>query len=909
MAEEKLLQELPGQFTEMLDVLNRLSQGDAAARVTNVAEGPLGRFQTLINEVAAQMEWMVNFNHELAIGISEQYDTLNRIAAGDFTVRAPEGVENELLALLGKLINKQSAAFCETLERKNIAEREVQGQLSFMETLLETIPNPIFYKDANGRYVGCNRAFEAYIGISRDDLFGMTPDEIWPSELADRYIQADRSLLHNQGKLTYEADIRCADGSIRSVIFNKASYGECDGAPVGLVGVVLDITERKQAEEATRNALRQTKDIIDFLPDATFVIDRDKRVIAWNRAMEELSGVEKEAILGQGDYAYALPFYGERRPILIDLVDHDPEVVKQNYRHVRLEGGILFAETYIPEWRGTDGIHLWGTASPLFDSNGMHVGAIESIRDITEQKRVEQAFKFRNILLTAEQEASLDGILVVDDLGKILSYNRRFQELMEIPDHLLSDDDDQPVLQWVTERVADPEAFLDKVRTLYSHKSETCRDEVLLADGRIMDRFTVPLLDDTGQYYGRFWSFRDVTEQRRSDETIRNALQQMTDIIEFLPDATFVIDQDKRVIAWNRAIENLTGVSKQEMLGKGGYAYAIPFYNDNRPLLIDLLGPEKEQERIQLNYTRIHQEGQTLFTEVFVPSFRGGGGRYFWATATPLFDRSGRQVGAIESIRDISDYKMAEIEQIRMRSELAYAHVLETIMIRLGHDLKTPLTPLFIMLPLLKKQLTDPAQIRKIDTCLKSAHAIKGLADKTGLLARLSDGAKESNKSVFSLAELVDQVSADYSVHIFQRQIFLRNQVPRDLTLYAAETQIRELLGNLISNAVNFSDNGGMVTISASLMGTRVSIQVHDEGVGISSDNLSRIFDDFFKADESRHNLQASGLGLSICKQIVKNHHGRIWAESPGLGCGTTVHVELDTSSARECSDKGGTVV
>ena len=118
-----------------------------------------------------------------------------------------------------------------------------------------------------------------------------------------------------------------------------------------------------------------------------------------------------------------------------------------------------------------------------------------------------------------------------------------------------------------------------------------------------------------------------ISRAQQAEEATKSANRQLLDIVNFLPDATFVVDKDKRVIAWNRAIEQMTGVEKQDIMGKGDYAYAIPFYNDNRPLLIDLLGQEHEQERNRRNYTQIKQEGNTLFTEVFVPSFRNGDSR------------------------------------------------------------------------------------------------------------------------------------------------------------------------------------------------------------------------------------------------------------------------------------------
>ena len=111
-------------------------------------------------------------------------------------------------------------------------------------------------------------------------------------------------------------------------------------------------------------------DIIDFLPDATFEIDNDKKVIAWNRAMEEMTGVSKKEMLGQGDYAYTIPFYGERRRQLLDLLDEDGKELASMYENVRKVGNVLYSETYVPYIYGGKGAHVFAAGAPLFDIHG-----------------------------------------------------------------------------------------------------------------------------------------------------------------------------------------------------------------------------------------------------------------------------------------------------------------------------------------------------------------------------------------------------------------------------------------------------------------------------------------------------------------------------------------------------------
>jgi len=166
--------------------------------------------------------------------------------------------------------------------------------------------------------------------------------------------------------------------------------------------IKLVVEQRKIKNELVESQRRFT-DLIDFLPDATFAIDLEGKVIAWNRAIEDLTGVVKESIVGTGNYSYALPFYEERHPILIDLMlCQNPEIERQ-YLHVKKKSNKIIADTHIRILNGKKDITLWGIASPLYDTKDTIVGAIESIRDITDLKKAEEVLveseqRYRNVV-------------------------------------------------------------------------------------------------------------------------------------------------------------------------------------------------------------------------------------------------------------------------------------------------------------------------------------------------------------------------------------------------------------------------------------------------------------------------------------------------------------------------------
>jgi PAS domain S-box-containing protein len=151
--------------------------------------------------------------------------------------------------------------------------------------------------------------------------------------------------------------------------------------------------ELRASNEALTDINRQLNDIVEFLPDPTFVIDNGGRVIAWNRAIEEMTGVLKRDIIGEGDHAYTVPFYGERRPHLVDLLDKSDGDIEARYLSLKRNGGILLAEAYVPCVYGGKGAYVFAKVAPLFDARGERTGAVESIRDITERKQAEEAIR------------------------------------------------------------------------------------------------------------------------------------------------------------------------------------------------------------------------------------------------------------------------------------------------------------------------------------------------------------------------------------------------------------------------------------------------------------------------------------------------------------------------------------
>lgn len=163
--------------------------------------------------------------------------------------------------------------------------------------------------------------------------------------------------------------------------------------PGKLLCVFYDVTELIKTDNSIQQDRKMFFNVIDFLPDPTFVIDTHGKVLAWNRAMADLTGIPTQDILGRGDFEYSEPFYGSRRPMLIDYIMNQAEDPIIHYPNFHKEGDTISAEVFLSTMR-QEGLHLWAKATTLVDVNGNMIGAVETMRDVTELKKSQAQNQF-----------------------------------------------------------------------------------------------------------------------------------------------------------------------------------------------------------------------------------------------------------------------------------------------------------------------------------------------------------------------------------------------------------------------------------------------------------------------------------------------------------------------------------
>ena len=218
----------------------------------------------------------------------------------------------------------------------------------------------------------------------------------------------------------------------------------------------------------------------------------------------------------------------------------------------------------------------------------------------------------------------------------------------------------------------------------------------------------------------------------------------------------------------------------------------------------------------------------------------------------------------------------------------------------LSHDLATPLTPLISLIPLIKEDIKDEQTKQLAETCLRNVKYIKRVIENARELSDIS--ASDFLLKKENLYNIVDEIIKRYDVVFKSYNIKIENRIEKDRSIKTEKTRLIQLLDHLISNSVNAMPNGGVISFDSKPIsnenGNFIQIKVTDSGIGLNRAQIDRIFNEFFKTDDSRHKLDSTGLGLTICKTIVEKHGGKISADSHGNNTGTSIIFTMPTSES-----------
>lgn len=412
------------------------------------------------------------------------------------------------------------------------------------------------------------------------------------------------------------------------------------------------------------------------------------------------------------------------------------------------------------------------------------------------------------------------------------------------------------------------DAFIDNFPAIYAGFAQTrlhrlmTLNRLLIRAADQMNKMTVgelPINPLLGKYPDEIGYLANAFH--RLMEKLLNNQKEMAQIIEFLPDPTFVLDQEQKVVFWNKAMEQLTGTKKEDMIGQGDYAYAVPLYRERRPILIDAIFlPDVEPDE---RYRNAHRVDNTIYTETYIPHMNRNAGAYLWIAAAPLFDSSGRRIGAIEVIRDITERKHAEQALEKSLEE-------KNVLFReLQHRVKNNLNIIASLLNLSIPDLTDDHSIKIINDTVSRIHSISEIYTQLNDTGdpREVDLDDYIKKMALSLVDTltVGNRRIDVNMKLDGIKLDIKRAVPLGL-----------ILNESMTNTVKYAypdESTGVLNVELGKKGEYITLVVSDDGIGLP---------------EAVKNGTSRGMGLQLMEMLTRQIKGELAINS---GNGTSIGV------------------
>ena len=416
---------------------------------------------------------------------------------------------------------------CTDITERKQTEDALRASEERYRTLFENATEGIFQSTPAGRFITVNPSLARMGGFS-------SPPEAVASvqDLAqDHYANPEdrrtlMRMLEEHGRVEgFEVEMLRRDGSRIDMSMNMHTVRDAQGNILYFDGTCIDITERKQAEERLKESEHRLAQFIDFLPDPTLAIDLDGRVLVWNKAMEDMTGIKAPDIIGQTNHAYAVPFYGRHTPILVDLCLHPDVEAEKQYAFIRKEENLLIAEARVMNNQRI----IWGKASRIFNSRGDLIGAIETMRDITDRKKAEKRLRAseERYRLAADNIHDMISLYDMD-----LKYTYVSPSVERITGYTSHDMIGQSALAIIEDEESHQKlaAIHDQIRELVRNqdpflqsRSWTVELKRIVKSGNPMwtESNINILLDDRGRPLGILCVTRDIDERKRAQEQMQ----------------------------------------------------------------------------------------------------------------------------------------------------------------------------------------------------------------------------------------------------------------------------------------------------------------------------------------------------------------------------------------------------
>jgi diguanylate cyclase (GGDEF)-like protein/PAS domain S-box-containing protein len=435
-------------------------------------------------------------------------------------------------------VSKLNASLEEKVTQRTSELSEANKILTLQTAALEAAANAIVIADSRGTILWVNYAFTTMTGYSKEEALATNLRLLKSGEQPESYFAELWSTI-STGKV-WQGEIvnRRKDGTtyIEEMTITPVTQRSGDTTHTCFIAIKQNITERRRAQDAMAESERRYRSLFENMLEGfayceMLFDDRGRPIdfvyLAVNSTFEKLTGLQD--VIGK-KFTEVIP----------EGKDSQPELFERYSRVVRTGE----PERFEIEIRA---LGRWFSISAYGAEKGCFVATFDNI---TERKRAEESLLFKTALLEAQAETTIDGILVVDESDRIVLANKQFGSQFGIPDEVLSTRDDQVVLKHVTDKVEHPNAFVERVKYLNSHRDEKSRDELRFKNGKIFDRYSAPLVDSKSRYRGRIWYFRDITDRTLAEDRVQYLAYY--DALTGLPNRTLLQDRLAKALAGAR---------------------------------------------------------------------------------------------------------------------------------------------------------------------------------------------------------------------------------------------------------------------------------------------------------------------------------------------------------------------
>ena len=640
----------------------------------------------------------------------------------------------------------------------------------------------------------------------------------------------------------------------------------CEGEFLGYQGVDRDVTTRVKAAEALRESEERFRTLVEAMPDLIFVMDEDGRLIEGYGARLDRFYLPPEEFLGKR-IAEVMPseFASQVLPIIEKVVR---EGVTQTFEYsLDLPGGRRWFSSRI---------------SPLPPYAGIS-RVISIASDITERVLAEERMRAANQELERVLNTMGEGLVLMDSDHRMKQLNKKACELFQYPrEEILG----KEYTFWVHPDFVD---ILGKeLKKREKGAKSTYEALYRRKDGsEFWARVTaVPIVDEEGNYQGSIGCLSDITEEKKLADEMRRLHEFNEKLIQVANVWINVTDPEGKVTLWNDEAERISGYSRHEVLGNSR--------------IWEWLYPDEEyRERIWQQQQMLAKTGNSRRIDTTIRTKEGKEKVIAWY-GTRLLDENEQGTGWMAIGHDVTQRRKDE-EQLQ-----AYANTLNEIskekdrfMATATHELRTPLTVIYGFADLLTKRDDLNAEQRtKIE-------GIKNQAQRLGMLiANLLDISRiEAGKSALvleqiDLSTILNKVITELTPRLKRKGQKL-NYSQHPAQACADEMAVKQVLMNLLNNAISYTPVGGKITVRTKAIEGRMQVKICDTGIGITPEEQRSIFVEFYRTPQAKQiKPNGNGLGLSIVKRLLEEMHGSIGVRSAGKGQGSSFSVNLPADRA-----------